>query len=126
MRIAITTEGSYVSEHFGRCPHYTIVDLEGNKIIKFELIENPGHKSGFMPNFLKQKGVECVICGGIGTKAINYFSELGIKVIMGVTEKIEDVLEKMKKGELEGGGSLCKLGSGKRYGIEKKVCDHKD
>lgn len=53
-------------------------------------------------------------------------STVGIKVIMGVTGKIEDVLEKMKKGELEGGESLCKLCSGKGYGIEKKVCDHKD
>lgn len=88
MRIAIPTEDSYVSEHFGRCPYYAIVDLEGNKIIKFELIENPGYKSGFIPNFLKQKGVEYIICGGIGTKAINFFSELGIKVIMRVTGKI--------------------------------------
>lgn len=36
------------------------------------------------------------------------------------------MLEKMKKRELKGGESLCKLGSGKGLGVGKEVCDHKD
>lgn len=33
MRIAISTDGKYVSQHFGRCPSYTLVDIENGKAI---------------------------------------------------------------------------------------------
>ncbi len=126
MRIAISTDGDYVSEHFGRCAHFTVLDLEGNKVLKREKIENPGHQPNFIPNFLHQKGVECVICGGMGMRARNNFYEMGIKTILGVSGKIEEVIGKIEKGKLEGGESLCKPGKGKGYGVEKTVCDHKN
>lgn len=42
MRVAISTDGDYVSPHFGRCPSFTIVDIEDGKIIKKKAIQNPG------------------------------------------------------------------------------------
>jgi len=124
MRVAISTDGDFVSPHFGRCPSYTIIDIEGNKVTKKEIIDNPGHQPGFIPQFLHQRGVECIVAGGMGTRATGFFNELGIKTIVGVTGKIDEVIEKILKGSLEGGESLCKPGSGKAYGIEKTECDH--
>jgi predicted Fe-Mo cluster-binding NifX family protein len=37
---------------------------------------------------------------------------------------IDEVIEKLRNGTLEGGISLCKPGSGKGYGFDKSVCDH--
>lgn len=124
MKVAISTEEGYVSEHFGRCPHFTIIELEGNKITKSYVIENPGHKPGFIPQFLQNQGVNCIICGGMGTRARDLFNEMGIEVILGVTGKLEMVLNQIEKGELKGGESLCKPGKGKGYGVEKTICDH--
>ena len=124
MRIAISTDGDLVSPHFGRCPTFTIVDIDGGVIMKREALENPGHQPGFIPQFLHQKGVECIVCGGMGRRATSLFSEYGIQTILGVTGYIEDVLEKIKQGTLEGGESLCKPGSGKGYGLDKSECDH--
>jgi predicted Fe-Mo cluster-binding NifX family protein len=124
MRIAISTDGEFVSAHFGRCPTFTIVEIDNGKIVQQESIENPGHQPGFIPQFLHQKGVTCIICGGMGRRATSFFSEYGIQTILGVSGTIDDTLEKLQKGTLEGGESLCKPGSGKGYGLDKTECDH--
>ena len=124
MRVAISTDGDLVSAHFGRCPLFTIVDISEGKVMDKQVIENPGHQPGFIPKFLHERGVECIVCGGMGRRAINFFTELNIKTIIGVTGKIDETLAKLEKGTLEGGESLCKPGAGKGYGLEKSECDH--
>lgn len=124
MRIAISTDGDFVSAHFGRCPSFTIVDIEDGKIVKKEVIDNPGHQPGLIPQFLHEKNVNCIIAGGMGMRATGFFNDLGIQAIVGVSGKIEDVIQDLQKGVLKGGASLCKPGAGKGYGIEKTICDH--
>jgi predicted Fe-Mo cluster-binding NifX family protein len=124
MRIAISMDGDFVSAHFGRCPSFTIVEIEDRKVVKKEVVRNPGHQPGFIPQFLHQRGVECIVAGGMGMRAQGFFAEAGIQTILGASGKINDVIEKLKQGTLEGGESLCKPGSGKGYGVEKEVCDH--
>jgi predicted Fe-Mo cluster-binding NifX family protein len=124
MRIAISTDGDYVSAHFGRCPAFTIIEIDNGEVKKKERVENPGHQPGFIPQFLHEKGVECIVCGGMGRRATGFFSEYGIKAIVGVAGTIDETLEKIQKGTLKGGESLCRPGSGKGYGLDKTECDH--
>ena len=124
MRIAVSTDANYVSGHFGRCPEFTILDINKDKIAKKEVIPNPGHHPGAIPEFLHQKKVEVIIAGGMGMRAMNFFNEFGIKTIVGISGKIDDVISDFIKGTLKGGESLCKPGSGKGYGVEKTECDH--
>ena len=126
MRIAISTDGDIVSPHFGRCPSFTIIDIEDGEVVRKETVNNPGHQPGFIPQFLHQQGVQYIICGGMGMRATGFFDELGIQTIVGISGRIDEVIEKLQKGTLEGGESLCKPGLGKGYGIEKTVCDHPD
>lgn len=126
MRIAISTDGDHVTTHFGRCPSYTIIDIDDGKIVNRESVDNPGHMPGAIPKFLHQKGVEAIITGGIGVRAINLFNELGIQAIMGIQGTIDKVIKDLSEGRLEGGESLCSPGSGKGYGLDKAECDHED
>jgi predicted Fe-Mo cluster-binding NifX family protein len=126
MKIAISTDGEFISAHFGRCPTFTIVDIENNEVVKKETVDNPGHHPGFIPQFLHQRGVEYIVAGGMGARATELFNETGIKTIVGISGKIDDTIEKLKKGTLENKESLCKPGVGRGYGIEKSVCDHPD
>lgn len=126
MKIAISTDGIFVSEHFGRCPKFTLVDIENEKLVKLEEIENPGHQPGNIPKFLHNNGVQCIVCGGMGSRAVGFFNEFNIKIVTGVSGKIDDVVNKLIKGTLVGGNSPCKPGAGKGYGIDKTVCDHED
>jgi predicted Fe-Mo cluster-binding NifX family protein len=103
MRVAISTDGKYVSPHFGRCESYTFVDIEQGNIIKRTIVENPGHSPGFIPKFLGEKGAKHIICGGIGARAQGFFEELGIEMITGIEGKIDEVIEKLAEGTLKGG-----------------------
>lgn len=124
MRIAISTDGRYVSPHFGRCPSFTLVDIENGKVVKRVEVDNPGHEPGYIPQFLNQKGVKQIVCGGMGARAQGFFEEMGIEAIMGVDGSIDEVINKLEKGALEAGESLCAPGAGKGYGVEKTECDH--
>ncbi len=126
MKIAISTDNGFVSEHFGRCPAFTIAEIEGGKVLKIEEINNPGHQPGFLPAFLAERGVKYIICGGMGNRAQSLFAEIGITPIIGISGKISEVIDEFIQGRLEGGESSCKPGAGKGYGIEKAECDHSE
>ena len=124
MKIAISTEGDSVSPHFGRCPSFTILEIENGKLVNREIINNPGHHPGFLPQFLQERGVSYIIAGGMGQRAMSLFVQQEIETIMGISGTIEEVIDKLIKGTLKGGESLCKPGSGRGYGLEKTECDH--
>lgn len=123
MLIAISTDGNYVSGHFGRCPEFTLAGIENNQLKEKTVISNPGHHPGFLPQFLHEKGVECIIAGGMGGSAVQLFNQYNIRQITGVSGKIDDVIQAFIEGTLTGGVSTCSAGSGKGYGVEKTVCD---
>jgi predicted Fe-Mo cluster-binding NifX family protein len=124
MKIAISTDGQYVSPHFGRCPEFTILEIKDGKLINKETISNPGHHPGYLPKYLSKYGVSCIIAGGMGMRAKELFGQANIDAVLGVEGKIDEVVSKIMDGSLEGGESICNPGSGKGYGIEKTECDH--
>jgi predicted Fe-Mo cluster-binding NifX family protein len=124
MKTAISTDNGQVSAHFGRCPEFTIVDIEKGKLIKQETIQNPGHEPGFLPEYLGKKGVKAIVAGGMGPRAQGLFAEKGIDTIIGVTGSVEDTIAKMIAGTLKSGQSFCTPGAGRGYGIAKSECDH--
>jgi predicted Fe-Mo cluster-binding NifX family protein len=124
VRVAISTDGKLVSGHFGRCPSFTIVDIDDGRVKSTKVLKNPGHRPGAIPKFLCDKGVDCIVAGGIGTRAKDFFDEAGIRAILGITGRIDDVIRALVSGALKGGESLCKPGAGRGYGLDKGVCDH--
>ena len=66
MRIAVAGEGTQVTEHFGHCDSFIIFDAENGSIVRQENVPNPGHRPGFLPNFLADRGVNVIISGGMG------------------------------------------------------------
>jgi len=120
MKIAISTDLEKVSEHFGRCPEFTILEIEDNKIKNKKIIKNPGHATGFLPKYFKEQGVNCVIAGGAGFRAQELFNQFGIKLITGIQGEITEVINLFIKGKIKQGGDLCNPGKGKGYGIKKE------
>ena len=121
-KIAIASDGHQVSAHFGRCPSFTIFKTEDKGIVHKEVINNPGHRTGYLPGFLQEKGVSTIICGGMGRRAISLFREKGIQVIVGITGDIDQVISDFLQEKLQQGDSLCEPGGGKGYGLDKE--DH--
>jgi len=83
------------------------------------VIDNPGHHPGYLPQFLHDKGVTCIIAGGMGRHASGLFAEQGIQTIIGINGGIDEVVDKIINGTLKGGENICKPGLGKGYGVEK-------
>jgi len=107
MKIAVASEGKMVTEHFGHCENFNIFDVENNEIVNKSSVPNPGHRPGFLPNYLNDLGVNVIISGGMGGGAIEIFNEKGIEVITGASGDAEDVATKYTKGELKSTGSVC-------------------
>jgi predicted Fe-Mo cluster-binding NifX family protein len=102
MKIAIPTLGKkgleeVVSDHFGTCDTYTILDDQGNVI---EIIDNSSsHKGGqgFPPELLKNNNIDVLICRGIGPRALELCSQLEVIVYVSSEKTVKDVFGKWKE-----------------------------
>ena len=107
MKIAVASEGNRITEHFGHCENFIVFCIENNKISESKSIPNPGHKPGFLPNFLNKQGVNVIISGGMGGGAIDIFNELNIEVITGASGDAKTAVEMYLAGKLQSTGSVC-------------------
>lgn len=69
MRYAIPVSSGGLSEHFGHCEHFALIDVDDEKkeILRKELVLSPGHQPGLLPEWLAEQGVSMVIAGGMGS-----------------------------------------------------------
>lgn len=108
MRIAVSSDSdraldSSVSHHFGRCPYFTVINIENNEILNAEAVENPyfsSHSPGQVPDFIKSLGADTMIAGGMGGRAISIFKNNGIKCSTGATGSVRRVLTQYLSGHL--------------------------
>lgn len=107
MKIAVASDKKNVSEHFGFCESFEVFHTDKGKIVKEESLENPGHKPGFLPNYLNDNGVNVIISGGMGGSAVNIFNEHNIEVIVGANGSAKDAAKAYLKGDLESTGTVC-------------------
>ena len=107
MKIAVASEGKMVTEHFGHCEGFAVFEAEDNQIKSRQFIPNPGHRPGFLPVFLHDKGVNVIISGGMGGGAVDIFNEKGIEVITGASGEAEEAVNSYLQGSLKSTGSVC-------------------
>ena len=107
MRIIVASDGENVTQHFGHCRYFRAYDAENNVITGSEAIENPGHRPGFLPVFLKERGADVIISGGMGAAAIDLFNENGIEVIVGASGDARAAAEDYLRGNLKSPGEVC-------------------
>jgi predicted Fe-Mo cluster-binding NifX family protein len=94
-----------MSMHFGRCPYYTFVDVEGAEVIGVEVLENPyftNHTPGVVPHFINTQKANVMIAGGMGPRAIDMFQGFGIEVATGVGGEVGNVLNAYFEGKVQG------------------------
>ncbi|MFW5991775.1 MAG: NifB/NifX family molybdenum-iron cluster-binding protein [Halanaerobiaceae bacterium] len=106
-KIAVPSEGNYIAQHFGHCPEFNIIESEGDRVIEKETIPNPGHRPNFLPKFLNDKGVDCVLAAGMGSRAINLFENNGIEVVTGATGTVDEAIKLYLEDSLETEGNIC-------------------
>ena len=107
MKIAVSCNGKNIWPHFGHCENFMVYDIENGKIVKEQNVPNPGHKPGFLPNFLADMGVEVMISGGMGGGAVDIFNERNVEVVLGAEGDAREAVVAWLRGELKSTGSVC-------------------
>jgi len=108
MKIAIPLAEGKLAAHFGHCQQFAVIDIENNEIQKKELLTPPPHEPGVLPRWLGELGVNIVIAGGMGQRAVMLFGEQQIKVVVGAPVEEPEALVKHYLSEtLVTGQNLC-------------------
>ncbi len=124
MKFAISTEDnkgleSNVSQHFGRCPYFVLVELENEAVKEVKVVDNPyfaGHGPGQVPEFIASLGANVMISGGMGRRANVFFDNYGIKTATGATGTVQESLSSFQDGILSAGGNCGGHGEGHGHG----------
>jgi len=115
MRIAVSVDNrqgldSVVSPHFGRCPHYILVDVEGPDVTGIQEVDSPfygHHQPGQVPGFIHSLGADVMLAGGMGGRAIMFFEQYGIEGVTGAYGTVRQSVERYLGGQLKG-AAPCK------------------
>jgi predicted Fe-Mo cluster-binding NifX family protein len=107
LRIAVACENGKVSAHFGHCPEYKLYDVLDGKVGASSTLANPGHQPGVLPGYLASHGVNCIIAGGMGPRAVQLFEQNNIEVVLGAKGNVDEVVSKYLDGSLKLGKSTC-------------------
>ena len=110
MRIAIPLTEGRLSQHFGHCEQFAIIDVDTeNKTIKSqELVEPPAHEPGALPRWLAGLQAELIIAGGMGQRAQQLFAENKINVLVGAPDnEPEELISQYLNSQLQCGQNIC-------------------
>jgi Mrp family chromosome partitioning ATPase/predicted Fe-Mo cluster-binding NifX family protein len=107
VKIAIPTEGTNVSSHFGKCENITIAELENSEIKSKVFISTEGNQHGLLPAFLVSHGVSVVIAGGMGEGAKKNLLENNMDIITGASGDIDKVISAYINGTLKSTDAGC-------------------
>ena len=100
MKIAVTYENGEVFQHFGHTEQFKVYTAEDGKILSSEIVDTNGSGHGALAGFLKNLGVEVLICGGIGGGARNALAEAGIRLFPGACGNADAQAEAFLAGSL--------------------------
>ena len=107
MKIAVTYENGQIFQHFGHSESFKIYETEGKNIVRAEVIGTDGAGHSALAAVLKDKGVDVLICGGIGNGAVTALSEAGIDVYSGADGEADAAVEAYLNGDLTSAGVNC-------------------
>ncbi len=109
-RIAIPINGEALSAHFGHCEKFGIFDIENNEIVSEKMLAPPPHEPGVLPHWLASEGVNEILAGGMGQRAIQIFNQHKVEVVLGVKssgDTYRHLLDDYLRESLVSGDNSC-------------------
>jgi len=118
MKIAVTYQDGMVFPHFGKTEQFKVYTIEEDGAVSAEVIGTDGTGHEALAGFLAQKGIDTVICGGLGDGAQAALAEAGIEVISGAEGDADSAVASYLAGQLESAGVNCDH----HHGDEEEGC----
>lgn len=101
MKIAVTHENGLVFQHFGHTESFKIYEVIDSEVKSMRVVSTNGSGHGALAGFLKDSGVDTLICGGIGGGAKNALAEAGITIYPGVKGACDKAVLDFVMGKLQ-------------------------
>jgi Uncharacterized conserved protein len=100
MKIAVTYDNGQIFQHFGKTSQFKIYSADGTAVVNSEIVGTEGKGHGALAGFLKEKGVDTLICGGIGGGAQSALAGAGIRLYGGVSGEADAAVSALLGGTL--------------------------
>lgn len=100
MKIAVTYENGQIFQHFGHTSEMKIYETENGQILSSQVLSTNGSGHGALAGFLRNHGVEILICGGIGGGAQMALAEAGIKLYGGCSGDADQAVSNLLNNTL--------------------------
>ena len=100
MRIGVTYENGQVFQHFGHTENFKIYEIDGKTVISSTVVPTNGSGHGALAGFLSERGVDTLICGGIGGGARVALDNAGIRVFGGVNGEADTAVDALLADKL--------------------------
>ena len=127
MRIAVTYENGTIFQHFGHTETFKVYEVEDGTVASSEVIGSNGSGHGALASLLNDRGIDVLICGGIGGGAQRALDERGIELCAGQSGDADAAVEAYLRGELVNTGANCDHHHGADHDCGDHGCgDHED
>lgn len=100
MKLAISTEGSNVSKHFGKCEIFTIYEIIEGQVKNAEVLITSQHLQGELVPFLKAQGVDVILTGSMGSGAQDKVEKYKLLAYLDIEGTLEQVVADYISGKL--------------------------
>lgn len=108
MRFAIPLADGKLTAHFGHCQEFALIDVENDRVVNRDTQVPPPHEPGVLPRWLNELGVQVIIAGGMGQRALGLFQEFGIRVTTGAPALAPELLvNQYLSNTLVTGANVC-------------------
>lgn len=121
MRIAVAYDKGEIFQHFGHTEEFKVYEVEDNKVVSSQVVGSEGQGHGALAGLLSGKGIDVLICGGIGGGAQAALAERGIELCSGASGSADEAVEAYLRGELQSAGCTCD-----HHGEGHTCGDHED
>ena len=122
-KIAVTYGNGEIFQHFGHTEQFKVYEIEEGKIASSEIVDTNGSGHGALAGFLQERGVDTLVCGGIGPGAQNALADAGIALYAGVTGDADEAVQALLAGTLQFSAAATCDHHGHGHG-EGRACGH--
>ena len=126
MRIAIPIWEDRISPVFDAATRLMILEIESNKELgRLEIAMDAEEELHNRFKLIDELDIDCIICGAISRSFLEKLNGLGIKIIYGISGKVDDVLSAYLNNKpfefLMPGHNISKGGCKKRWESKRHI-----
>lgn len=100
MKLAVALINNAPAFHFGQANDFKLITIQDAKILSTQDLHDDTHTHQARPQFLKDLGVDALICNGIGSGAVDRLAAVGIAMYGFNALSVPDAIRAFVSGTL--------------------------